>query len=55
MTVPDLDLRGTRVFDSIEELVDLVQLDDYRHVERDLAELSPGRFLERFEDLVETF
>jgi hypothetical protein len=55
MTVPDLDLRGTRVFDSIEELVDLVQRDDHEHVERDLSELAPRRFVERFEALVETF
>ena len=51
MTVPDLDLRGTSIFETIDELIDLVQRNDFEHVERDLDVLSPARFVERFEAL----
>jgi glycosyltransferase involved in cell wall biosynthesis len=52
LTVPGLDVRGATTFESIDELVELVQGDDFERVERNLDEVSPHRFVERFEALV---
>jgi glycosyltransferase involved in cell wall biosynthesis len=52
LTVPGLDVRGARTFDSIDELLELVQGDDFERVERDLDAVSPHRFVQRFEALV---
>lgn len=52
MTLPDLDVTATWTYDSLDELVDLLHGTGYEHVERNLASLAPGRFVERFEELV---
>jgi hypothetical protein len=53
LTVPGVDLTGSRTFRSIEELVELLQRNDFARVERDLSVFSPDRFVERFEGIVD--
>lgn len=52
MSLPDVDRAGCRIYDSNEELVGLLQGSDFVHTRRNLEELSPRRFVERFEALV---
>ena len=52
MTLPDLDTTATWTYDSLDDLVELLHHSGYEHVERNLTNLSPDRFVERFEELV---
>jgi hypothetical protein len=53
MTLPGIDDTACTRFDSNDELVRLLQRDDFEPVVRELGELEPRRFAERFEALVE--
>jgi glycosyltransferase involved in cell wall biosynthesis len=52
MSIPGLDTTGCWFFETTEELVELLQRDDYVRVQRDLGDMAPDRFVERFEALV---
>ena len=52
MTLPGLDTTGCAIFETNDELVQLLQRDDFTRVQRDLGDLTPERFVERFEALV---
>jgi hypothetical protein len=52
MSLPGLDSTGCEIFASNDELVALLQRDEFTRVQRDLGELAPHRFVERFEALV---
>jgi hypothetical protein len=52
MSLPGLDRAGCAIYDSNEELVRLLQAGDFTRAQRDLGDLAPGRFVERFEGLV---
>lgn len=52
MTLPGLDTTATWTYDSEDELVDLLHRTDFAHTARDLEELSPRRFVERFDALL---
>jgi len=52
MTLPGLDLAGCSRFESNDELVQLMHRHDFTRVTRDLSELAPRRFVERFEAVV---
>jgi glycosyltransferase involved in cell wall biosynthesis len=52
MSLPGLDHSECEIYDTNEELVQLLQRDDFAHVQRDLGDLAPQRFAERFESLV---
>jgi glycosyltransferase involved in cell wall biosynthesis len=52
MSIPGLDTTGCAIFETNDELVELLQRDDYTRVQRDLGDMSPDRFVERFEALV---
>ena len=52
MSLPGLDRTGCVEYDTDDELVSLLQRDDFTRVQRDLGDLEPRRFVERFEALV---
>jgi hypothetical protein len=52
MSIPGVDHTGCDVFESNEELTALLPRVDGTRVERDLGDLAPRRFAERFEALV---
>jgi hypothetical protein len=52
MSLPGLDTRGCATFHTNQELVQLLQRDDFVRVQRELGDLTPQRFVERFEALV---
>jgi hypothetical protein len=52
MSLPGLDRTGCAVYDSNDELVRLLEEGDFIRTHRDLGDLTPGRFVERFEGLV---
>jgi hypothetical protein len=52
MTLPGLDTTGCSIFETNDELAQLLQRDDFTRVERDLGDLTPQRFVQRFEALV---
>lgn len=52
MTIPDLDTTGCAIFETTDELEELLQRNDFSRVQRDLGDMSPQRFVERFEALV---
>jgi hypothetical protein len=53
LSLPDLDTTAVYCFDEVDELAAMLRRDDYPHVTRHLSEISPARFVERFERLVE--
>jgi hypothetical protein len=53
LSLPDLDATAVYCFDDVDELAALLRRDDYPRVTRQLAEISPARFVERFERAVE--
>jgi len=52
LSLPDLDATAVYGFDEVDELAALLRRDDYPRVTRHLDEISPARFVERFERLV---
>jgi hypothetical protein len=52
LTLPGVDRAQTFGYETPDELVALLHRTGYRHGQRDLAPLSPARFVERFESLV---
>jgi hypothetical protein len=54
MTLPDLDTRATFRYDTTDDLLALVHGQGYARVVRELDTLSPARFVERFEALVQS-
>jgi glycosyltransferase involved in cell wall biosynthesis len=52
MSIPGLDTTGCAIFATNDELVEVLQRDDYTRVHRDLGDMAPERFVERFEALV---
>jgi hypothetical protein len=52
MAIPGVDRTGCVIYHSNDELVEQLHRDDFVRVERDLGDLSPARFVERFEELV---
>jgi hypothetical protein len=52
MAIPGIDQTGCVIYRSNDELVEQLHRDDFVRVERDLGDLSPDRFVERFEELV---
>ncbi|HEY3672907.1 MAG TPA: hypothetical protein VGN51_18350 [Acidimicrobiia bacterium] len=52
MSIPGLDTTGCAIFATNDELVELLQRDDYTRVHRDVGDMAPERFVERFEALV---
>ncbi|HEY3672803.1 MAG TPA: hypothetical protein VGN51_17830, partial [Acidimicrobiia bacterium] len=52
MSLPGVDRTGCTQFASCDELVAFLQRDDFTRAERDLGDLAPDRFVERFEALV---
>jgi glycosyltransferase involved in cell wall biosynthesis len=49
LSLPGLDDRGVHTFETVDELAVLVGRTDYVRVSRDLSDLAPERFVERFE------
>jgi hypothetical protein len=52
LSIPGLDVRGVYSFTELDELTNLLGRAHYERVSRDTSELSPVRFLERFERVV---
>jgi hypothetical protein len=53
LTLPNIDLSEVYFFHDLDELAELMQRDTYSRVTRNLDDISPTRFVERFEALVE--
>jgi hypothetical protein len=53
LSLPEVDSTGVHYFEDVDGLAALLRRDDYRHVSRQLDDLSPARFVERFERIVE--
>jgi hypothetical protein len=52
LSLPDLDAREVHGFETVDELAALVGRSDFARVSRDLSDLAPERFVQRFELLV---
>jgi hypothetical protein len=52
MSIPGVDHTACFVYDSDDELMALLHGDDFARVQRDLGDLAPARFVERFDALV---
>jgi hypothetical protein len=52
MSLRDIDTQQTYQYETLDDLIALLERCDFRHVERRLDSLAPHHFVARFEDLV---